>query len=149
MKQALLVHSVLSVVSFVFVYSLYNAWNFVFSGICVFVLVFGSALMYFYIVFYYFDFVWSLICNIHVISFVLCVVFDFAFIYVLFGKICSCTYIFSKGVSGILYCVREESFIVQTLVCWTVCAWCIVLGFINSVGKRFVWSLSLLVTSLF
>ena len=114
MKQALLVHSVLSVVSFVFVYSLYNAWNFVFSGICVFVLVFGSALMYFYIVFYYFDFVWSLICNIHVISFVLCVVFDFAFIYVLFGKICSCTYIFSKGdlryfvlcKGGKFYCVN-------------------------------------------
>ena len=44
------------------------------------------------------------ICNIYVISFVLCVVFGFAFIYVLFGKFfCSCTYIFSKG--GLRYFV--------------------------------------------
>ena len=65
--------------------------------------------MYFYIVFYYFDFVWSLICNIHVISFVLCVVFGFAFIYVLFGKILFVyLYIFQRGLRYFVLCKGGE-----------------------------------------
>ena len=87
--------------------------------------------MYFYIVFYYFDFVWYLY-----VTFMLFRLFYVWFLILRLFTFCSEKFVrvliyFPKGISGILYCVREGSFIGK-FVCWVVSMWCVVLSFINS-----------------